>query len=428
MDKTTRYLILIFICIVFFALAPLIVIYVSGKGFTFSDSSAGTGILDIQSDPSSAQVFLDGKLNNTTPTTIRFIKQSTYNIEVKKTGYHSWSKNLFIEGGKVTYAGSVNDLIRLLPDSQPKNISDTNVRTSLIIGNRVLFITEDNNVGIYDLSQETIINQSPISANITQLDRTKNDNYLLGKTDDNQQYLLSTKTLKLIALPPQLTNSENIELINDDTIIAQHDHTLLSYNFVAKSAPKVIMDKVQGFTTNDSMVYVAQNGVITYFWDGKTLTKETVLYDGSIAQGQSTELYLTNHKELFLKVDKSLFRINDRPELINDQVELVNFNPIRQELTFTTPTEIYFYNFLSSQTELFYRTSQTSNQAVVVPELGYGFIANAQGVFGIEIDNRNGQNQYTLYGSTAVTGMQLSENENQLIILAGGKLYSLKVN
>ncbi len=431
MDKITRYLILLFICVVFFALAPLIVIYVSGKGLNFGDSEQGTGILDVQTEPSSAQVFLNGKLSDTTPTTIRFVKQGTYDIEIKKDGYHSWLKKLFIEGGKVTYAGTLDDMIKLLPESNPVAISDQKIKTALIVNNQVVFVSDTNSVSVYDLGQKKVTTQIvlPITTKITKLTSTQNQNILFAYTEDGKLYLLDANTLKLTPLPNQINGSKNIELMADNVLAFQQGNDLYSYNTVSKSVPKIILKDIQGFTSNKNLIYVATNTILaTYFWNGKTLAKQNVLYDGTVPSGKTVNLYLTSHKELFLQADHSLYRINTVPELFSSQVESVNFNANRQELTFTTPTEIYFYNFSSGQTELFHRSSQALTQAFVVPELGYGFVTTDKEVSAIEIDNRNGQNQYTLYNMTPASMMQLSDDENQLVILADQKLYSIIVN
>lgn len=432
MDKITRYLILLFICIIFFALAPLIVIYVSGKGLNFSDSTNGTGILDVQTEPSSAQVYLNGKKSDTTPATMRFVQQGTYQIEIKKDGYKNWSKSLFIESGKVTYAGTLDDAIKLLPDSNPIELSDKIIDSALVINNLVLFSSEDKTVSIYNLNQHKVVKESPaFQEKIISFKETQSSNFVVTISDSGKFSLLDVNTLKLIDLPVQFKDSSKIDLISENIVVALKNNSIYSYNLKTKAPAKVILENVRGFTLSDNIIYAAKpgaNSLQTYYWDGKNLTKQGVLFSGEILDGKSTQLFLTNHKELFLLVDSSLFRINSQPELLNNQVQLVNFNPSRQELTFTTPTEIYFYNFVSSKAELFYRNTQTLTGAIVVPELGYGFVSTTKEVMAVEIDNRNGQNRYSLLNNTNPSIMQLSGNENQLVVLAGQKLHSIIVN
>ncbi len=431
MDKTTRYLILVFIFIVFLALAPLIVLYVSGRSFSFDDFSNGTGILDVQSLPTDAQVLLDGKLTDNTPTTIRFIKQGTYQVEVRKSGFHPWSKQLFIVAGKVTYAGHLNDSVKLLPDDKPIKISDQQIKTFQVLENSILYVDQNNLATIYNLSSQQVDRSAPLSKPITEISKILSNNFLLAKNEQGQLYVLDTRTLILTQLPAELNKSSNIELIADKNLVYQLGNNLYAYTIASSDGPRLITKNIRAFTSNNSTLYIATpgaNGLETYLWDGQTLSLQNVLYADDIPQGNSTTLYLTAHKELFMKVDRSLYRINDQPELINDQVDSVNINTIRQQLTFRTPTEIYFYNFNSGLAELFHRSSQNINEVFVVPELGYGFMSLDQKVLATEIDKRNGQNQYEIFNGSPIAKIALSSNENQLVILADKTIFSLTVN
>lgn len=431
MDKTTRYLILVFIFIVFLALAPIIVFYVSGRSFSFDDFTNGTGILDIQSLPSDAQVALNGRSVENTPTTIRFITQGTYNLEIKKSGYHTWRKELFIEAGKVTYAGHLDDAVKLLPDQLPIKISDSEVLAMQVIDNNLIYIDKDNQVTLYSLNDRQVIRKNMLQQNITQLTKVLNNNFILATNAQDQLYVLDVRTLILTQLPSQLASSQNIELISGQEILAQQDNNLYSYTIASADGPKLVTKNIRAFTTSGNTIYIAtpgSNGLETYLWDGDTLSLQNVLFAGAIDSGQNTELFLTVHKELFLKVDRSLYRVNGQPQLINNQVDLVSFNAARQQLTFKTPAETYFYNFTSGLPELFHRSAATITKTFVIPELGYGFVAVGNNVTAIEIDKRNGQNQYVIFKDAAVADMALSGNENQLVILADRNVYSVIVN
>ncbi|QQS23216.1 PEGA domain-containing protein [bacterium] len=431
MDKTTRYLILVFIFIVFLALAPLIVLYVSGRNFSFNDFSNGTGILDIQSEPSDAQVTLNGNPVDNTPSTVRFIKQGNYALEVKKAGYHTWRKELFIEAGKVTYAGHLNDSVKLLPDQQPVKITDGAVIAMQVVDNNLIYTQSNGTATVYSLNEQKVTRTAQLKQGITHLGKALNNNFILARTGQEKLYVLDVRTLILTELPEELILSQNIELISNQDLLIQRDTELLAYTIASSNAPRLVTKNIRAFTTNGNTVYIATpgtNGIETYLWDGETLSLQNILFAGAIENGKNTELYLTAHKELFLKVDRSLFRINNRPELINNQVEQVSFNAVRQQLTYKTPAEIYFYNFASGLPELFHRSTATITRTFVIPELGYGFIAIENNATAIEIDKRNGQNQYNIFKDAAIADMALSGNENQLVILADQTLYTIVVN
>lgn len=61
------------------------------------------GSLNITTTPSGADVYIDGKYIGKTPYNINQLMVGSHNLEIKKSGYEDWSKNLKIEEGKTTY-------------------------------------------------------------------------------------------------------------------------------------------------------------------------------------------------------------------------------------------------------------------------------------------------------------------------------------
>ncbi len=433
MDKITRYLILLIIIFVFIVLAPLIVLYVSGTSFNLAERFSGeTGILDIQSDPSDAEVYLNGEKLSNTPTTQRFIKQDTYEILLKKSGYRDWKKQLFVESGQVTYTGSLGDLVKLLPNDAPQLIESNKILSLSQKDNQLVYIREDNTAVIYDTNHDKILLEQKLDLPIKRLLETENKNFLLAYDDVNKAKLLSTDTLQLSDLPDQIATAAKIDLSSDGMVFATSAGQLLAYDQELNQTFIALPDNVLTFTLNNNLLYVARSeankSLMTYFWDGKAIVPQSILLSEKLPDGNDFQLLLTNHKELFLLIDKSLFRVNQQLDLINDQVIFANMNRYRSQLTFRTQTEIFYYNFISNKAELLHRTTAALYNAIVSPELGYGFLATETGVEAIEIDNRNGQNRYELISGEPVTEMLLSYDENNLWVASGGKLYSITVN
>lgn len=432
MDKITRYLILLLIIVVFFVLAPLIVLYVSGTGFNFGENlSAGTGILDIQSDPNDAEVFINGEKIDSTPTTERFIKQGSYTIKVSKSGYRSWEKQLFVEAGQVTYAGTLGDLIKLLPDEQPIRIDDNGIISVSQRDNQLIYIRDNNSVVVYDYNQNKILNEKQLSEPVVSLSDTDNSNYLLAKTKAGATAILTISTLELTKLPAQLSASTNIQISNDGIVFAITNSRLMAYNLNSKITTTALDENVLGFTTSNNVIYIAKVGnpsLATYYWDGENLIAQTTILTEILPEANHYELLLTNHKELFLLTDSSLYRVNQQLDLINNQVQIAKLNRYRSQLTFLTPTEIFYYNFISNKAEQFHRVTSNINTAIVSPELGYGFLATETAVEAIEIDNRNGQNRYQLFNMGPVTTAMLTYDEKSLVILANNQLYRITVD
>lgn len=96
--------------IFFFLLTAVVVGIVSfavllyAKGYRFNKQSqtiTAHGLLVLKSDPDSAQVLIDGQIKTATNTTIP-LEPNSYDVEVKKEGFQTWSKRLTIKDGEVT--------------------------------------------------------------------------------------------------------------------------------------------------------------------------------------------------------------------------------------------------------------------------------------------------------------------------------------
>lgn len=69
------------------------------RGYSFDLKTlqfAPSGLLVIKSVPDAAEIFIDGEFETATNATLR-LKPATYDIEITKEGYFSWSKRVVIE-------------------------------------------------------------------------------------------------------------------------------------------------------------------------------------------------------------------------------------------------------------------------------------------------------------------------------------------
>src|SRR3989344_4847286 len=60
-----------------------------------------TGLLVANSDPKAAQVYINGVLKTATDNTLS-LPPDTYDVEIKKEGFHTWKKRLLLEKETVT--------------------------------------------------------------------------------------------------------------------------------------------------------------------------------------------------------------------------------------------------------------------------------------------------------------------------------------
>jgi len=140
--KFRRFLYTFFI-LLFFVLAPLLIIYAQGYRFDFSrNRMVKTGGLSIDSAPRNAQVYLNGnytepnwierrlvffktffgmrKMGGDTPAIFQNLIPDTYQITVEKDGYYPWSKKIDIYAEQVSF---LEDIYMFLKEPTVTNLN-----------------------------------------------------------------------------------------------------------------------------------------------------------------------------------------------------------------------------------------------------------------------------------------------------------------
>jgi hypothetical protein len=121
MTKKTR-TILFAICVFLFVLtAPSVIFYSQGYRLDFAAKKiVQTGGLYFKVAPRSAQVYVNGKLKDTTSiftssSLVENLMPKTYAVEISKDGYYSWQKTLEVKERRVTEAKNIT-LIPKIPE------------------------------------------------------------------------------------------------------------------------------------------------------------------------------------------------------------------------------------------------------------------------------------------------------------------------
>ncbi|MDP3990688.1 MAG: PEGA domain-containing protein [Candidatus Nealsonbacteria bacterium] len=113
MHKKTRTALFITLILLFAVVTPSVILYSQGYRFDFETKQVvQTGGFYFRALPKSANVYLNGKFKAKTSiftgsTLIENILPKTYSVEIKKTGYHTWQKNLEVKEKQVADAKNV---------------------------------------------------------------------------------------------------------------------------------------------------------------------------------------------------------------------------------------------------------------------------------------------------------------------------------
>jgi len=83
-------------------IGAVLVIYAQGKRLTREGKLVGIGIIQIDSTPNEAEVYINGKYKAKSDTNIEDLKPGNYTVKLQKDHYHVWEKLVEVKEGVVT--------------------------------------------------------------------------------------------------------------------------------------------------------------------------------------------------------------------------------------------------------------------------------------------------------------------------------------
>lgn len=150
MDKKSFYFIVTILCV----LTATVALFFYAKGYSFNGQNKTlekTGMISVKSEPDGARVYLDGKLAETTNSSLTNLKGGLYHLKLEKDGYFSWQKDVPVKEEFVTYVDAV--LVPLNPELKP--LTTNGVKSPVLTKSRdkIIFLTADKDrPGIWSLS------------------------------------------------------------------------------------------------------------------------------------------------------------------------------------------------------------------------------------------------------------------------------------
>jgi len=169
---SARLLIFLTTAVFIFSGTFLMIRYAQGYRPTKTLTIKGTGLLSANSYPTAGEVYINGKLTTATDNTLN-LDPGTYDIEIKKDGYHTWSKKLKIEAELVTETNA--QLFPASPSLEPLTYTGATMPVPAPDGTKLSFTVASSSAvaknGLY--VQE--LTSSPIALNKTarQIARTE---------------------------------------------------------------------------------------------------------------------------------------------------------------------------------------------------------------------------------------------------------------
>jgi hypothetical protein len=404
MKRSTRYLFIGVGLLVFFILAPLIVLYISGTRFNpDSNRYEQTGILNAITKPDGATLSLDGTRRDDTPATVRFLNPGEYDVTLSKTGYHDWTKRLEVKPAKVAYATNGTDAVYLLKRDVLPHIIGENVKSFHITSSEIWYVSDNKLISakIDNLSQTATVNL-PLSPLV--MVASANDRYLLLVDAASGAVWYDRESKQLLDATAAITPEGYALVTNDGLVINLQTSTgsLSIYNVRTKQQFGQAKN-IGGITLLEDTLYYTQTTpqktIIAVTDAGKpNFTTAQILYEGIPLQNPLFELslYITPRKELFAFDNGTLYRVGENLDIIASGVTSINFEQNVPSLAFTTATEQWYYDFTGSHAKLYTRSTAGVSSPVVRSSIGYSFFFNSGKLQALELDTRDRQNSYAL--------------------------------
>ncbi|HEX9817373.1 MAG TPA: PEGA domain-containing protein [Patescibacteria group bacterium] len=151
-----------FVSLVVIVLGTLIAIQYAKGGLRFTKTGGfqpETGLLNANSFPTGAEVYVDGELLTATDNTL-YLPPGEYLVEIRKEGYSPWQKNLTIEKELVTQTNA--QLFPSAPSLSPLTLSGASRIVTSPDGQKIVFYTnnahsaENNGLYLLELSNNFI--------------------------------------------------------------------------------------------------------------------------------------------------------------------------------------------------------------------------------------------------------------------------------
>jgi hypothetical protein len=428
MKKRTRFFFIALGFTIFFILAPLIIIYTSGTLFDFRQKqTVSTGILSVQTKPDDAEVYLNGKSETTTPTSIRFLQPGEYEVGIKKDGYFPWQKRLEIKSGKVSWVSEKLPELHLVKQDTNPTIITSGVIDAAYHNDFIIALIGDT-IELFSKNEKTISVIIKLPA-VGQRIVTGSHNQFVIVTSAAGPIVvdLEAKSATLVAAFLETTI---LGILDTQTILAQSSGDLFLYDLLNKKKIP-LLSQVSSATISGNTIYAIQKEGISLVLRARQLNGYELdlgqIIAAPLPEFTNAELIVTNQKHIFVVDSKILYRINETLEPILYDVLSWRYDEHRQSLLFKTSSELYYYDPIDSKSVLITRFNEPIHDPILEPSIGYIFFTQGTETVALELDNRDRQNRYGLYQTSNPSGLTMSNDGKRLYILDNAILKEITI-
>ena len=196
-----RKILLLTSVLIFFVLAPIIILYAMGyRSGLLNSSNPSVGVLLVETTPRRAQININGDTKGDTPRAITNISPGEISLSLQKEGYLPWQKNISIIATSVANVTNV----RLFPVDTQNSVISHDVRTFSLSPNRQLIAVITNNQLLQIIDDEGVLitPSIPIESDVKKVLWSPDSNYILLTADNDISLIdIITRKIKPLELP-----------------------------------------------------------------------------------------------------------------------------------------------------------------------------------------------------------------------------------
>ncbi|MFW0837804.1 MAG: PEGA domain-containing protein [Candidatus Komeilibacteria bacterium] len=399
--------------ILFFVLAPLLIIYSLGWRYDFAKRSLQpTGILFVKTYPQQANIYLnDIWQDDRTPWQKANLLANDYHLKITQTGYLDWQKTINVRPQQTAF---VEDIV-LFKKLSPTIISEEN-NLQIISNNtgEIHIITGQTDQGwqmwnfVVDHKIWRPLLAQPINLPIKLISLSPNGKKLIYETGD-EIYLLNINipqnNSRLTDLPRQWFNDFAWHGSKDNIIYVLQKNTLLAYDITTSSAKLVAsISNAQAYFPYQNTLYIGSEQtednqlLLSRYTDLKT---EALPITKLPAGGKLQLIPSQRHLSVLDSGTNWLYLLgtdnnNFVAKVIPNVKHATWYSRNDDKLLYWNDNELSVYFADRDNSILLTRRSQTIHNAWWHPNGAYVFYLLDKELQIIELDERSPRNEYTL--------------------------------
>jgi len=380
MKRKSRLIVLGFCVFLFFLIAPLILLYSQGYRFDFEENKiVKTGGIFIKVSNTSAEIYIDEKFVNQTgffgnSALIENLLPKKYNIEVKKTGFQTWQKNLEIKEKEVTKVENILLVkLNILFDVLEQDIEEFLVSED---EEKILFKRKEEEGWILEelifdgQIKQTILEQKDLTElgvsliNITESKWDSGGNRILIKTKDSKEnifyflldYNFEELTLSKVNFPDEEIENISFNPNNKNEIFYLKDQVVFKKDLeLEQSKPRIFLNNIITFkATKDYVIWLSTSGFI-FKNDYISEIKEVLNEKPFLIKPEKKYEIESQGSRIFLLENNTIYYIspNQDFEKILDNVQGIKVSYDSRKAVCWNNYEIWILEFESSYKKIF---------------------------------------------------------------------------